>query len=101
MAGVGKILKQAQKMQERIENAKTELANAEIRVSHGGGAITIVVNGDGDFKSLTVDPEFLKEDPGTVEQTLLSAIREATAQSKTLNRKLMAGATEGFALPVF
>ena len=42
MAGVGKLLKQAQKMQKQMQAIQEELAEKEIQVSSGGGAVNIV-----------------------------------------------------------
>ena len=99
MAGVGKLLKQAQKMQKRIEEAQAELANMTVEVAHGGGAVKIVINGHSEITGLTLDPEFLKEGKEIVESTLVSALREAFAKSKELNQSRMKDATEGFGLP--
>ena len=49
MAGVGKLLKQAQKMQRQIEVLQTQLEAKEIDVTSGGGAVKIKVNGAGKF----------------------------------------------------
>ncbi len=98
MAGVGKLLKQAQKMQKRIDEANTALFEEKIEVSHGGGAVKIVVNGHGEIKSLELDPEFLKEEKSTVESTLLAAFAEATAKAKALHQQRMQAATQGFTL---
>src|SRR5271165_6675203 len=62
MAGVGKLLKQAQKMQRSIEALQTQLEAKEFEVASGGGAVKLKVNGAGKFIALTLDPEFLKED---------------------------------------
>ena len=99
MAGVGKLLKQAQKMQKRIEEAQAELANTSVEVAHGGGAVKIVINGHSEISALNLDPEFLKEGKDVVEATLLSALRESYAKSKELNQARMQAATEGFGLP--
>ena len=56
MAGVGKLLKQAQKMQRKMEQVQEELAQKEIDVSCGGGAVNIKVNGQGEFLALSIDP---------------------------------------------
>ena len=101
MAGVGKILKQAQRMQKRIEEAQAALANEVVEVSHGGGAIKLVINGHSEVRSVSFDPEFLKEDKETIEQALLAALNEATAKAKALHQSKMSTATEGFALPSF
>ena len=44
MAGVGTLLKQAQKMQRSIEALQTQLETREIEVTAGGGAVKIVVS---------------------------------------------------------
>ncbi len=98
MAGVGKLLKQAQKMQKKIDEANTALFDERIEVSHGGGAVKISVNGHGEIKTLELDPEFLKEDKATIEAALLAAFSEATAKSKALHQERMQAATQGFTL---
>ncbi len=99
MAGIGKMMKQAQKMQQRIGAIQKELEDREIDVSSGGGAIQIKVNGHGRFLSLQLDPEFLKEDKAFVEETLLAAIQEATDKAKAFSESEMQKATAGFNIP--
>lgn len=99
MAGVGKLLKQAQKMQKRIEEAQTELAQLTVEVAHGGGAVKIVINGHSEISQLSLDPEFLKEGKEVVEATLVSALREAYAKSKEIHQARMSQATEGMGIP--
>lgn len=97
MAGVGKLLKQAQKMQKQMEQLQQELAAKEIEVS-SGGAVRIVIAASGEFKSLSIDPELLKEDRQLVEETLLNAVQEAARRAKALNEEEMAKVTQGFGL---
>ena len=99
MAGVGKLLKQAQKMQRSIEALQTQLEAKEIEVTSGGGAVKIKVNGAGKFTSLVLDPEFLKEDGKLVADTLLVAIQDATKQAKDYNDAEMAKITSAFQSP--
>lgn len=101
MAGVGKIMKQAQKMQRRIEELQEELGALELAVSSGGGAIEVRVNGQGEFLGLKLDPEFLKEDAAFVQDTILEAFKEAAAKAKAVNDEKMGEATAGFQLPGF
>jgi|GEM_PF-358949 len=70
MAGVGKLLKQAQKMQRSIETLQAQLEAKEIDVTSGGGAVKIKINGSGKILSLNLYPEFLKEDPKLISDTL-------------------------------
>ncbi|MEM7789995.1 MAG: YbaB/EbfC family nucleoid-associated protein [Verrucomicrobiota bacterium] len=94
MAGVGKLLKQAQKMQKQMQAIQDQLAEQELVVSSGGGAITVTVTGQGEFKGLKIDPEFLKEDAEFVEETLLAAIQEAAQKAKETSEEAM-GALSG------
>jgi len=99
MAGVGKLLKQAQKMQRQIEDMQKALEAREIDVSSGGGAVQVKVNGAGKFLAVKLDPEFLKEDPKLVEETLLNAVQEAATKAKALNESEMQRISAGFQMP--
>ena len=99
MAGVGKLMKQFGKMQRQMETLQAELAEQLLEVSAGGGAVAITINGQGEFQSLKIDPEFLKEDAELVQGTLLEAIKEAAAKAKTQNEEKMSSITSGLQLP--
>jgi hypothetical protein len=99
MAGVGKLLKQAQKMQRQIESLQTVLEAKEIEVTSGGGAVKLKVNGAGKFLSLVLDPEFLKEDAKLVSDTILAAIQDAAKQAKEQNDAEMQKVTSAFQMP--
>lgn len=99
MAGVGKLMKQMKKMQQQMDALQDELAVRELEVSSGGGAVTLKINGQGEFLSLKLDPEFLKEDAAFVEETLLGAIKEAAAKAKEANDAEVSKLTSGLQLP--
>ena len=99
MAGVGKLLKQAQKMQRGIESLQAQLDAKEIEVTSGGGAVKVKVNGNGKFLALTLDPEFLKEEAKLVADTVLSAIQDAAKQAKEYNDAEMQKVTSAFQMP--
>ena len=98
MVGVGKLLKQAQKMQKSMAEAQEKLAEQVLEVSSGGGAITVKINGQGEFQSLSFDPEFLKEDPEVIEEATLAAVREAAEKAKQANEKIMEDITGGMGM---
>jgi DNA-binding YbaB/EbfC family protein len=99
MAGVGKLLKQAQKMQKQIETLQASLETQILDVSSGGGAVQIKINGAGKFQSLVLDPEFLKEDKKLVEETILNAVQEAAQKAKEMNETEMQRISSGFQMP--
>ena len=101
MAGVGKLLKQAQKMQRGIESLQTQLEAKEIEVTSGGGAVKLKISGAGKFLALTLDPEFLNEDNKLVAETLLAAVQDAAKQAKDYNDAEMQKVTSAFQMPGF
>lgn len=96
MAGVGKLLKQAQKMQKRMQEIEEELKTTELEVSSGGGAVQVKITGQPEFKAIKIDPEFLQEDADFVEETLLGAVQEAMEKANALREEKMGEVTSGF-----
>ena len=99
MAGVGKLLKTAQKMQRSIETLQAELEAREIEVTAGGGAVRVKVSAAGKFTLLSLDPEFLKEDAKVVSEAILSAVQDASRQAKEMNDREMQKITSAFQMP--
>ncbi|HUL53537.1 MAG TPA: YbaB/EbfC family nucleoid-associated protein [Opitutaceae bacterium] len=99
MPGVGKLLKQAQKMQRQMETVQAQLETKELEVTAGGGAVAIKISASGKFLSLKLDPEFLKEEPKLVEETLLLAMQDAAKQAKELYEAEMQKITAAFQVP--
>jgi len=99
MPGVGKLLKQAQKMQKAMEAAQNELENVSVEGSAAGGAVKATVSGQGALKSIKIDPEFLKEDAASVEASIVAAVQDAAAKAKQTSEEKMSSITGGFQLP--
>ncbi len=99
MAGLGKLVKQAEKMKRGIEALQAQLEAKEIEVTSGGGAVKVKVNGTGKFLALTLDGEFLKEDAKLVSETILTAVQDAAKQSKEYNEAEMQKITGAFQMP--
>ncbi len=99
MAGVGKLLKQAEKMQRLMEDMQKSLEMRELDVSSGGGAVQVKITGSGKFLALKLDPEFLKEDPKLVEETVLNAVQEAAAKAKALHESEMQRISASIQMP--
>ena len=99
MVGVGKLLKQAQKMQQKMEEAQASLSEEVLEVTGGGGAVSIKISGMGEFKDIKLDADFLKEDPEFVSEAILQAIVDASEQAKKKNDDAMSGLTGGMQMP--
>ena len=86
-------------MQQKMEEAQALLSEEIIEVSGGGGAVSIKISGQGEFKDLKLDTEFLKEDAEFVSEAILQAIVDATEQAKKKNDEAMSGLTGGMQMP--
>jgi nucleoid-associated protein EbfC len=99
MAGVGKLLKQAQKMQKKIEALEAEQANQTLEISSGGGAIQITITVSGDIKGIQLDPDFLKEEKSFVEETLVTGVQDAVVAARKAKEEAMSEVTAGMQMP--
>lgn len=99
MAGLGKLMKQAEKMQRGITALQTELDAKELEVTAGGGAVKIKISASGKFLGLTIDPEFLKEDAKVVGDTVLAAVQDAAKQAKEFSEAEMEKITGPLKMP--
>ena len=71
---------QAQKMQREIKKAMDELAKQEFTMTKGG-AVTVVMFGDGSLKSVSIDEDaFEKENKEMVEELIVMAVKELSEQ---------------------
>lgn len=86
-------------MQKKMEALNQELSQKTIEVSSGGGAVLVTISLQQEIKALKLDPEFLKEDPQMVEETITEALREALVKSKEQQQAAMSDITSGFGLP--
>ena len=100
MAGMGKMLKQAQQMQARLLRMQEELARQEAEGSSGGGMVKAVVNGKKELVSISINPDVVdRDDVQMLEDLILSAIRQATEKVEAAAQEQMAAITGGMNLP--
>jgi DNA-binding YbaB/EbfC family protein len=97
---MGNLMSQVQKLQEEMEKTQAALADEEITVSAGGGAVTVVVTGAREFRSVTIKPEVVDpEDVEMLQDLLLAVFNDAIQQAKALEDERMGGLTGGMGLP--
>ncbi len=100
MAGMGKMLKQAQQMQARLLRMQEELARQEAEGSSGGGMVKAVVNGKKELVSISINPDVVdRDDVQMLEDLILSAIRQATEKVEAAAQEQMSAITGGMNLP--
>ena len=100
---IQKMMKEAQKMQERLAQAQHDLAAQTLDVSSGGGKVSVTVNGGGDITAIKIAPEVVDpQDVEMLEDLVLSGIREAQDAARKLQADTMGQVTGGLGgLPGF
>ena len=80
--GMGKLMKQAQEMQDKMQKAQGELVNIEAEGQAGGGMVSVKVNGNKEALSVSIDEEVMAEDKEMVEDLILAAFNQAIIEHK-------------------
>ncbi|HEX6506712.1 MAG TPA: YbaB/EbfC family nucleoid-associated protein [Chloroflexota bacterium] len=90
------MLKQIEQMQANMMKAQEELNEATVEGSAGGGAVVVVMNGQLEVQSLTIDPEFVDpEDVETLQDAVVAAIHDAHRKAQELQSQKMGSVTGG------
>jgi nucleoid-associated protein EbfC len=100
----GKMMRDAQKslqkMQQDMAVMQKELSAATVSGSSGGGAVTVVCNGSGEFQSVKIKPEAVDpSDVETLEDLVLAAVKDASQKAQALMADKTGSITKGLNLP--
>ena len=93
-----KMLKQAQQLQAKMEKAQQELEHETLEVSSGGGAVTVVITGHQQIKSVKIAPE-AAGDVEMLQDLVLTAVNEAVKKSQELAASRINAITAGMNIP--
>ncbi|MBU1702364.1 MAG: YbaB/EbfC family nucleoid-associated protein [Candidatus Eisenbacteria bacterium] len=97
---IGKLMKQAQKMQAQLSELKEELAERRITATAGGGMVTVEANGRHEILSLKIDPQVVDpQDVEMLEDLIVAAVNEAQRQSEEMFKEEMSKLTGGLPMP--
>jgi len=100
MSSIGKLMKQAQRMQQQIEKVQADLAARTVEATSGGGVVKAVAKCDGTLAAVKIDPQAVNPaDTALLEEMILSAANNALGQAKEISNQEMGKVTQGFNLP--
>ena len=99
MVNINKLMKQAQEMQDRIAR---EMADLQIEVSSGGGAVTVKMNGKKDLLGVSIKKEVVDpDDLEMLEDLVKAAVNEAARRiDEELSQQLGGMMPPGFTPPL-
>lgn len=94
------IMKQAQKMQKKMEELQAQAALETVESSAGGGMVKAIVNGKQEVISISIEKEIIDpEDPELLQDLVTAAVNEAIKKSQDIMQQKMQALTGGLNLP--
>src|SRR5258706_2209012 len=100
MSSIGKLMKQAARMQQQVEQIQSGLAARTVEATSGGGAVKVIARCDGTISSVKIDPQAMNPaDAQLLEDMILTAANQALGQAKEISNAEMSKVTSGFNLP--
>lgn len=100
MGNMQGMMKKVQKMQADMQKMQEELKTKTVDASVGGGAVTIVMNGEKIVQSVKIDPSVVDtDDMEMLEDLVLSAVNAAGQKVDDMMAQEMSKVTGGMKLP--
>ena len=94
------VMKKAQAMQAKLQEAQEDLGRVEVQGASGGGMVNVTMSAKGDLKSLSIDPSLLTpSDKEMVEDLIFAAFADAKAKAERASAEKMQELTAGLPLP--
>jgi DNA-binding YbaB/EbfC family protein len=99
MPNMQSMMKQVQKLQEKMAEVQAELEQKTVTADSGGGMVRVTINGKQQLVSISVEKEVVNpEEVEMLEDLIVSAVNRGLEESQRMAQEEMAKVTAG-ALP--
>lgn len=99
MKGLNDLMKQAQEMQQKMQDSQAEIANLEVNGESGAGLVKILMNGRHDVKRVEIDASLMQEEKEMLEDLIAAAVNDAVKKVERNSQEKMQSVTQGMPLP--
>jgi DNA-binding YbaB/EbfC family protein len=93
---IQKLMKEAQKAQQKMQETQERLAGISVEGVSGGGLVSVTATGDGNITGIRIDPSAVNaEDVDLLEDLLTAAVNDAQRKAKELQEAELGSAMGG------
>jgi nucleoid-associated protein EbfC len=94
------MMKKAQAVQAKLQEAQEELGRVEVEGQSGGGMVSLTLTAKGELKGVRIDASLLTPaDKEMLEDLILAAFTDGKAKADRVASEKMQSLTEGLPLP--
>ncbi|MFP4158711.1 MAG: YbaB/EbfC family nucleoid-associated protein [Desulfobacterales bacterium] len=100
MKNMGKLMKQAQQLQEKMNKLQEEMADKTVEATAGGGMVKAVANGKQQIVSISIEKEVVDpEDVEMLQDLIVAAVNESLTRAQSMVSEEMNKLTGGMNIP--
>ncbi len=96
---LGNLMKEAQKMQQRMQEAQQQLTELVVNGESGGGMVRVKMNGRHDVLEVKVNPSLIEEEIEMLEDLFAAAVNDAVRKIEKASKEKIAQLTAGLNIP--
>lgn len=96
---LGKLMQQAQKMQERMQEAQEEMARMEVEGAAGGGMVSVTMTGRHEVRRISIDDSLMGDDRDMLEDLIAAAVNDAVQKVEAAQKEQYSDMASGMNLP--
>ncbi len=97
--GMSELMRQASRMQRKIEKRKEDLKKETVETASGGGQVKAVVNGGREVVSIDIGEEALKQDKELLQDLIVAAVNAGLAKAAEMVEAELEKVTGGVKVP--
>lgn len=96
---LGNLMKEAQKMQQRMQEAQQQLSQLVVTGESGGGMVCVKMNGRHDVTEVKIKPTMMEEDVEMLEDLVAAAVNDAVRKIEKASKDKISQLTAGLNIP--
>lgn len=96
---LGNLMKEAQKMQQRMQEAQQQLSELVVSGESGAGMVVVKMNGRHDVTSVKIKPSLMEDEVEMLEDLIAAAFNDAVRKVEKVSKEKISQLTAGLTIP--